>query len=1080
MRSIAFLHAFGISITLLAPLTGWTATPVAYTQPAYESPVRGDPDDLLLIPGHGLAAGDVVVYQSVADTTHLPVHPAGAPTASDATQGVADLVSAAGAPHSLVVHLPAAMTAEQSYVFWILAPDGTWSSPILLNDARPLWITPDSAYSSASLAGLPRVLKVIGRNLQPAPAADASTQVRLVGATTGTTYLLTAKNTNSDSVNTTAALERYVAEVNLPPTLVVDQYSVQLSRDGTSWVPLLGNGRAAAQTFTVNADPEVPTMFMVSDPQFADPVTGPCHPDDGIDDTACIILAIRAAAQAGGGTVVFGPGVWTLSNPGTWPSGVSYSNRLGTQAGPCSAAPQTCGVSYYGVLVPLNVNLLGTGPATTTIERTTSWLIAGAGLADFTLQGNNTVSGIGFVDDIDYTGGFAGAAEIQLGLRWYFAHLYNKNDPVTVSNVVLTNNAFVHPYFAIANGGLPTDHVYITNNTFGGAWNTAILLQQDRNDAHNLVTPVYPYTPYRLNDSVIAYNTFYPSSWQQTAATYTSGGTIATQIDTSLHLDFSHNVADGTVTQYLVNPATDPRGWRAAHFWSTGANQEMMLVSNNIVTCSGDKYGDGEAIVFDGSAVLGGMPGYQPVIAAAAWTDPNGIAGTQLSVQGTVVTTIPNSSGPIDISANPGALYKDYWVQVVQGTGKGQWRKVTALTTGSNSAGPTVTLNVTPAFDVLPDSTSEVTLDFAFWQQVTVNNFVDQRTPACTKANTRGGGVGGALMWYASTADSAMEGNQQYDTTGIFMRHVYQPPQPPVGVSDHVGLALQSMNEVRDNLIQGSYNPANTGGTPGGLWLAYGATKSYCSAGVCTSAMPPSDLGFGLRVAHNTLIQAEARDVDGTVHPPIGAIGVNADWSTGPLDPSGASNWQMGDATLIFNNSLAQTHVGIGVDVAQGTTLHSVNNWRTTLYGNSCANGVVPVSDLGLGTVRYCPANAAGNCECAVAASVDVGVSASRAVSGNSVQYTVSVSNHSTTAASGVTLTLESSAGALLDPGSIVTTLGSCNPAINVCSLGSLAGGQSATVTVTGTVASSSPDPVTFAVAHQEPDPVPGNDSTSI
>jgi hypothetical protein len=335
-------------------------------------------------------------------------------------------------------------------------------------------------------------------------------------------------------------------------------------------------------------------------------------------------------------------------------------------------------------------------------------------------------------------------------------------------------------------------------------------------------------------------------------------------------------------------------------------------------------------------------------------------------------------------------------------------------------------------------------------------------------------------MWYASTADSALEGNQQYDTTGIFVRHVYQPPQPPVGVSDHVSLALQSMNEVRDNLIQGSYNGANTGGTPGGLWLAYGATKSFCSASVCTSAMPPSGLGFGLRVAHNTLIQAEARDVDGTAHPPTGAIGVNADWSTGPLDPSGASNWQMGDATLIFNNSLAQAHVGIGVDVAQGTTLHPVNNWRTTLYGNSCTNVGVPVSDLGLGTVRYCPANAAGNCECAAVASVDVGVSASRAVSGNSVQYTVSVSNHSATAASGVTLTLESSAGALLDPRSIVTTVGSCNPAINVCSLGSLAGGQSAMITVMGTVSSSSSDPVTFAVAHQEPDPVPGNDSTSI
>jgi hypothetical protein len=124
-----------------------------------------------------------------------------------------------------------------------------------------------------------------------------------VGASTGTIYTLTAKNTVNDSGNTTAALERYVAEVALPDNLVVDRYSIQLSLDSTSWVPLLGNGQSAAQTLTVNADPASPPTFSVSDPRFADPVTGPCQPDDGIDDTACIILAIRGALQAGGGTV---------------------------------------------------------------------------------------------------------------------------------------------------------------------------------------------------------------------------------------------------------------------------------------------------------------------------------------------------------------------------------------------------------------------------------------------------------------------------------------------------------------------------------------------------------------------------------------------------------------------------------------------------------------------------------------------------------------------------------------------------------------------------------------------------------
>jgi len=1069
MRRFALLCACSLSGT---PFGAVTAAPAVYTQPAYESPVRGDPDDLLLIPGDGLAGDDTVVYQAVSDTTQLPSPPVYPPATSNAALGVADLANTTGAPHSLAVHLPAAMIAGQSYALWVYAADGTHSSPILLNDARPLWITPDSAHSTAPSGGLSRVLKVVGRNLQPAPGV-AATLIRLVGANTGACYTLTAKNANNDSVNTTTALERYVAEVNLPDTLEVDDYSVAVSRDGTSWVPLLGNGQSAAQIFTVDADPVAPATFAVSDPRFADPATGPCQPDDGIDDTACIMLAIRAATVAGGGTVVFGPGVWTMSNPGTWSSGVSFSNRLGTKAGKCVAPTETCGVSYYGVLVPRNVSLQGAGASTTTIERGITWLNSGGGLVEFALQGNNTVSGIQFVDHIDYSGGFAGAPMLQLGLRWYFARLYSATDPVTVSNVVVTDNVFVRPYVAIGTGSLPTDHVFITNNTFGGAWSTAIVLGQDRNDARNLsttTTPVYPYTQYRFNDSVIAYNTFYPSSWQQTAAAYASGngGTMATQLDTSLHLDFSHNVADGTATQYLINPATDPRGWRAAHFWTRGANQELMLVSSNVVTCSGDKYGDGESLVFDAGGVLGGMPDDQPVISAVAL----GSAGTVLTIQGTVVTTLPNSNGPVDISANPAAYYKGFWIQVVQGKGEGQWRKVVALATGSNSAGPTVTVRVTPAFDVLPDSTSKVALDVAYWQQLTVNNYVDQRTPTCTKANTRQGGIGGTMSWYSSTADSVMEGNQQFDTTGIFVRHVYIPPTPPAGVSDHVGLAVQSMNEVRGNLIDGTYNRANTGGTPGGLQLGFGATQSWCTAGVCTLAPHPPELGFGLTVAANTVIQADARDVDGTVHPPVGAIGLNAGWNTGPLDPSGASSWQMGDATLIFNNSLRNVHVGLGVDVAQGSTPNPAINWHTTLYGNSCSNVDVPVSDFGLGTVRYCPAHAAGDCACATAASADVGLSASKSVTG----YTVTITNHSATSASSVTLTWEAPVGVSIAPGSLAASAGSCNSAVSICNLGVLAGGQAATVTL----ASSGAGPVTFSVTHGESDPCAGNDSTSL
>jgi hypothetical protein len=641
--------------------------------------------------------------------------------------------------------------------------------------------------------------------------------------------------------------------------------------------------------------------------------------------------------------------------------------------------------------------------------------------------------------------------------------------------------------------------VYITSNTFGGAYSTAIRLGEDTNDSLNLQstrTPVYPYQPYRFNDSVIDYNTFYPSSFEQPAATYAGGGSIATQINTSARLDFSNNVADGTATQYLYNPRTDHGGWRAAHFWSTGVNQEMMLVSSNVVTCPGDKYGDGEAISYDGSGVFGGMPDDQPVIASQPWVDPVGIPGTTLTVHGTVVTNLVNSNGNVDISADPSPYYRSFWAQVVQGTGKGQWRKVESLSIGSNGAGSVVSLNVTPAFDVLPDATSKIVLGHVYWQNATVNNYVDQRTPTCTKANTRSGGNGGLMTWYASTADSAMEGNQQYDTNGILVRHMYTPPQPPFKPTDIVGIVQQSMNEVRGNLVDGVYNWSDPVGGQGGVQLGYGATGYYCAGQTCPAAAPPN-LGFGVSVARNTIIAADSKDADGSVHPPIGAIGLNPNWDTGPVDEQGMDMWQVADATLIFQNILqnisntvpgsspSEPHVGIGLDVAQGTTLNPAISWRTTMYANTCSNVDAPVSDFGIGSVRYCPAGKAGTCECIGVANVDVGVSAttdSESVApGGTVTYTATVTNHdAATTASGVALSLEPSAGTQINGASFTSSLGSCNASVNVCTLGNLPAGQSATVTVTAILPTAGAWPVTFSVTHRDADSVVWNDGVVV
>src|SRR5262249_30643455 len=111
-----------------------------------------------------------------------------------------------------------------------------------------------------------------------------------------------------------------------------------------------------------------------------------------------------------------------------------------------------------------------------------------------------------------------------------------------------------------------------------------------------------------LTDSVISHNTFEPSSFS---------GTIASQLGGGTRLDFSDNTADGTATQYLYEP-TDRKGFRARFFWNLSNNSELKLISRNKVLCSGDKPGDGEAIVFDGDdeSAYGGFEQASAVTAA--------------------------------------------------------------------------------------------------------------------------------------------------------------------------------------------------------------------------------------------------------------------------------------------------------------------------------------------------------------------------------------------------------------------------------------------------------------------------------
>jgi hypothetical protein len=435
-------------------LAGWGVQadpPRLYGLPALQSPVRGEPDDLLLLPGYGFEAGDTVVYAALADTTAPLSPPQIVPTSSTAAAGVAPVVSSADAPYSLTVQLPGILRSGQSYGLWVRSPQQQWSNGVRINDARPLWFSPAHVYASAALGALPRELKLVGRNLQAAPGAV--TMVRL----SGPQQLSIAATPEADDA---AAVAHYVAAVPLPPNLAPGDYQVSLSRDGISWIAL-------AERFKVLPDPPPERLFAVADYG--------CRADDAADDTGCVLQAIAAAAAAGGGTVQFGPGDWDLA---------------GTAGGAVDGND--------GIVVPGGVNLAGAGARSSRILRHEDWNRA-ATQPVFTLLGHNRVQGLGFADTRLHQSGDAPDPTLQLGKAYYRAAA----TPRRVEDVVIAGNVFDKVHTAVKDGGLPISRLFITGNVFGAYANDLEL-------GGNLFDMT---DKFRIDDSVVAYNLFEPGSY---------------------------------------------------------------------------------------------------------------------------------------------------------------------------------------------------------------------------------------------------------------------------------------------------------------------------------------------------------------------------------------------------------------------------------------------------------------------------------------------------------------------------------------------------------------------------------------
>jgi hypothetical protein len=495
---------------------------------------------------------------------------------------------------------------------------------------------------------------------------------------------------------------------------------------------------------------------------------------------------------------------------------------------------------------------------------------------------------------------------------------------------------------------------------------------------------------------------------------------------------------------YLQNPTTDVKGWRAAYFWSMEGNIEMSLVSQNTASCTGDKDGDGESIAYDNYPGITGFQNVAAPVTAAATDASSGYSS--VTVQGALVGATTSWIGD--------------WMQVVQGSGLGQARKITAIASAVENGAVTTILTVTPALDVLPDDTSLVAVGRLYWQTYTIGNSINNSSPPCSPSGlTPLKQSAGEISLYAQMGDSATEGNTLTDTGGILLWHTFQQVDPGAQVSAPQS-ALQTSNEVRANVIDGafSYGAAATSG----ITLSYSATPDTA---------PPPVLGFGIAISHNSITAAGDR---------FGAVALSPGWYVGPQSANlSTSAWKVADSTLIFLNSLnnvgmsGSNSVGIGQS-ANWSSQDAPIEWRSVMYGNVCSGRrpISPLLDNGMSTVRYCPTVSADSCECTAQSNgLDMTVQPSAPAADGVSIYAIVVSNKGTNAVPRAVFSAEAPTGVYVKSVTSSSSAVSCDftdSSVNICQLNTVPPGSSIDLVVSVTTAgpNSSLQP-TFSITPQ-------------
>jgi hypothetical protein len=679
------------------------------------------------------------------------------------------------------------------------------------------------------------------------------------------------------SRSTDGVQQDYVREASLPARLDPGTYYVAVSRDARTWTPL------AAQQLEVRPDPTSLQSFDVSAPEF-----GGCKPDDLADDTDCFAKALEAAARAGGGIVHVPAGRWDLLTAGA------------------RAAD--------GLVLAPGVQLQGEGSADTTLVHHGTRSLPRPG-ALLTVLGRNTIQGLSFTDVEGYESLKQSRPVIQLGRRSADIPAHG------VEDIVITDNVFSRVGRAIVDSGQPIHRLFITHNEFAAYDGALLMAGSEQSLSH----------PYRIDDSVVRWNRFVPGSYQDLAA---GQGTVATQLGASQRVDFSTNIAAGDSTTGLQDPQQDAPGFSAAFLWSLRNNVEDLLISENQITCSGDKIGDGEAVSLDSSGNSAGFPGIQTIAAAGSdW----------VRIRGQLVQQQLGQAVADD-------YYVGHWLILVRGSGVGQARRVVSYS--SDRAAGTVTLKVSPAWDLVPEAgSSQLVLERQYWHVYIVANTIGHESPPCRKANRRGP-RGGGIVLRGSVGGSTIEGNQQTDTDGIEFLQAYgaNTPSCPTCVS---GATTAMGLEIRGNVIEGEYDWSSDCSSSG--------VRGY----VVSSATPESPvpvLGFGSLIAHNRISHADG--------PRGGAI----DIARGEQVGTPPERWPLVQSLLVFQNIIRDVNGSPPKQACPLSSQHERTGIRiegpgnvrdAVLQGNRCERVDHRLDNQGAGTRTACETAGADSCECA-------------------------------------------------------------------------------------------------------------------